>query len=181
MRQIDEVIIHCSATKPGWLFGATTTEKVAEIRRWHTDPRPIGRGWSDIGYHYLIDREGTVARGRPVERVGAHVKGHNTGTIGVCLIGAHGAAATDSFEDHFTQDQREAMHRLVKNLQDRFGALKISGHNEYANKGCPGFQVATEFSGPVRDAEHIHHDEAPAQGFLAALVAAILSLFGGRK
>lgn len=81
MRDINEIIVHCTATRPDWWQGKSTSEKVDEIRRWHVEDR----GWRDIGYHYLIDRDGTVAKGRPVEQVGAHCKGHNTGTIGISL------------------------------------------------------------------------------------------------
>ena len=67
MRKLDTIIIHCTATRSGWMEDSPTTEKVNEVRRWHLD-----RGWSDVGYHYLIDRDGTIASGRPVERSGAH-------------------------------------------------------------------------------------------------------------
>ena len=62
MRPISEIIIHCTDTRPDWMEGKTTSAKVAEIRRWHTDPQPKGRGWKDIGYHFLIDRDGRVAQ-----------------------------------------------------------------------------------------------------------------------
>ena len=137
MRKIDEVIIHCTATRPAWMAGAKTSEKVAEVKRWHVKDR----GWSDIGYHFLIDRDGTVAKGRPVSRTGAHVKGHNTGTIGVSLFGGHGATADDLFADHFTPAQDKALRRMLKDMQSIYGPVKISGHNEYAAKGCPGFKV----------------------------------------
>ncbi len=138
MRRIDEIIIHATATRPRWMHGQPTAKKVAEIRRWHVQER----GWSDIGYHFLIDRDGTVAKGRPVNIPGAHVRGHNATTIGIALIGGHGATATDAFEDHFTQEQNSALRGLIDELQRLYGpGLKISGHNEYANKACPGFQV----------------------------------------
>lgn len=138
MRPINEIIIHCTATRPEWWAGKSPAEKVAEVRRWHTRDR----GWSDIGYHYLIDRDGTVMSGRPVTRIGAHVQGHNTGTIGVSLFGGHGSAETDDFSDNFTPAQEAALRRLLDELQARFPAVrKISGHNEYAAKACPGFSV----------------------------------------
>ena len=140
MRKITELIIHCSATRPDWMEGAPITAKVAEMRKWHVQ----GRGWNDIGYHFLIDRPGDVAEGRPVAQTGAHVMGHNTGTIGICLIGGHGSAETDRFHQHFTEAQNEALQLLLVKLQGRFGpGLKVSGHNEYAAKACPGFNVAT--------------------------------------
>lgn len=170
MRQISEIIIHCSATRPEWMSANKTSEKVAEIRRWHMD-----KGWRDIGYHYLIDRDGTVATGRPVEQTGAHVKGHNTGTIGLCLIGGHGSDKTDQFDDHYTPEQDKALDRLLSNLTGRFGAVPVTGHNQYANKACPGFIVG---------ARHIDAPEAPPavevppQGLFAKLVGIIATIFG---
>jgi hypothetical protein len=138
MRPINEVIVHCTATRPDWDKDQTPQEKLAVIRRWHLD-----RGWSDIGYHFVIFRDGTVLSGRPVEKVGAHVKGHNRGTIGVSLEGGFGASSTDSFEDHFTEEQEKSLRKLLKDLQDTYNIDKITGHNLYAAKACPGFDVPT--------------------------------------
>ena len=137
MRPINEIIIHCTATTPNWWSDKSAQEKVEEVRRWHLD-----RGWSDIGYHYLIDRNGQVVEGRPVEKTGAHVKGHNTGTIGISLFGGHGSSAGDKFEDNFTEDQEQSLKRLIVDLTNRFPDIrKITGHNQYAAKACPGFSV----------------------------------------
>lgn len=138
MRPVDEIIVHCTATRPEWNRHLSTAEKVAHVHDWHVKDR----GWSDIGYHYLIDRDGTTLPGRPVERVGAHVAGHNTGSIGVALFGGHGSSETDKFSDHFTPQQENALRELLDELKVRFPAIKkISGHNEYAAKACPGFNV----------------------------------------
>ena len=143
MRDINEIIIHCTATRANWREGQRTSTKVAEVKRWHTAPKPEGRGWSDIGYHLLIDRDGTVAKGRPIERNGAHVVGHNTGTIGVSLFGGHGSAETDAFADNFTQAQNAALRKLINDLRSEYPNItKITGHNEYAAKACPGFNVS---------------------------------------
>ena len=143
MRKITGIIIHCAATRPDFMAGATTAERVAEIKRWHVQDR----GWSDIGYHYLIDRDGTVAKGRPIERDGAHVKGHNKGTIGICLFGGHGSSENDAFADNFTEAQDRALLGLIHTLRDEYGDLPISGHNEYAAKACPGFRVSRWYAG----------------------------------
>ena len=137
MRKITEIIVHCTATRPEWRAGQSLAEKVAEVRRWHLE-----RGFADIGYHYLIDRDGQVMVGRDVGRVGAHVKGRNTGTIGVALFGGHGSSEGDRFAENFTADQGEALENLVDQLRDEFGSLRVAGHNEYAAKACPGFNVA---------------------------------------
>lgn len=137
-RPISEIIIHCSATKPDWMAGRRTADKVAEIRRWHMQ----GNGWSDIGYHDLIDRDGTRARGRPIERIGAHVGGHNTGSAGVCLIGGDGSRENDPFEKNFTHPQEMALKAYIREMLALYpGITKISGHNQYDRKACPGFYV----------------------------------------
>ena len=138
MRPINEIIVHCTATRAQWMANEPTSAKVAEIRRWHTTSP---RNWSDIGYHYLIDRDGTVAEGRPIEKVGAHVKGHNTGTIGVSLIGGHGSAETDDFADNYTPEQDAALRKLLASLKAAHGITKISAHHDYAAKACPGFDL----------------------------------------
>ena len=154
MREINEIIVHCSATKPGWMSGKSAQAKVNEIRRWHVEDN----GWADIGYHKVIDISGAVIDGRPVEKAGAHTKGRNAKSIGVCLIGGWGAAATDQFEDHFTKEQDEALQLLLIDLQHQYGpGLMVSGHNQYAAKGCPGFSVRgwqearTTFAAPKKE------------------------------
>lgn len=144
MRTLNEIIIHCTDTRPNWWADRTSAEKVAEVRRWHTEER----GWSDIGYHFLIDCDGTVVEGRPLERVGAHVKNHNTGTIGISLFGGHGGSAGDQFLDNFTEDQERALMQLVRQLQDNYPTItNVSGHNQYAAKACPTFSVPAWLEG----------------------------------
>ncbi|UOA25918.1 N-acetylmuramoyl-L-alanine amidase [Pseudosulfitobacter sp. DSM 107133] len=144
MRTITTIIIHCSATHPNWMAGKRTSEKVAEIRRWHVEDR----GWADIGYNYVIDRDGTVAIGRDrdhdgdtFEEIGAHTKGHNSKSLGICLIGGHGSSATDAFESNFTEKQEAALRGLIARIEDQLGDLAIAGHNDFAAKACPGFKV----------------------------------------
>lgn len=137
MRPLSEIIVHCSATRPNWMDGKSAAAKVREIKLWHTRDN----GWSDIGYHFVIDRDGTVTQGRPLERVGSHTRGRNTGTIGVCLLGGFGAAATDAFAEHFTPSQDRALRALIADLQRKYGKLAVSGHNQWAAKACPGFNA----------------------------------------
>lgn len=135
MRPISKIIIHCAATKPTLNIGA------AEIKNWHTDPHPDGNGWSDIGYHAVIRRNGDIEYGRPIERTGAHVRGHNTGSIGICLVGGHGSSADDQFGDHFSEAQFKALIGLLQGLRLMLPGATIHGHNEFAAKACPGFRV----------------------------------------
>jgi len=141
MREITEIILHTSATDESWMRGHSLKNKVAEIRRWHTDPPPKGRGWRDIGYHFICDLDGAVMAGRPLEQVGAHVKGRNAGTVGICLIGKRGGKRADKFLDNFTEKQEAALVELIRALQQRFGKVPVTGHNQYANKECPCFDV----------------------------------------
>lgn len=180
MRALNEIIVHCSATRPEWWSGRSTTAKVAEIRRWHVR----GNGWKDIGYHYLIDRNGVVATGRPLEQVGAHVQGRNTGTIGICLIGGHGSSENDRFDQHFTAAQEFALRKLIDDLRGRFPSIKaVSGHNQYAAKACPGFNVPAWYGGQVKETpkfEHVTPNVLKPSPW-ARLFSALLSLFNSPK
>ena len=149
MRQINEIFIHCSATQPKWMASNSCQQKVEEIRRWHTD-----KGWSDIGYHFVLDRQGDVCVGRPVERVGAHAKGHNKNSIGICLIGGFGSDADDKFEEHYTDLQRKALDNLINDLTDTHSNAKIRGHNEISFKACPGFRVKEYLDGQSKAKEN---------------------------
>lgn len=142
MRNISEIIVHCTATRPDWMEGKTAIQKTAEIRRWHK-----GRGWRDIGYHFLIDRDGLVVEGRPVEQVGAHVRGRNAASIGVSLFGGHGSSERDQFGDNFTEAQEASLRGLISTLKGKYGDVAISGHNQWASKACPGFHVPSWYDG----------------------------------
>lgn len=139
---VREIIVHCSATRPDWMAGRTIAEKVAEIRRWH-----LANGWNDIGYHWIIDRDGKVLAGRAETVIGAHTVGKNSGTIGICLIGGHGSAETDSFSTHFTHQQDVTLGQMIDAISSRTQIERVSGHNEYAAKACPGFNVPAWMKG----------------------------------
>ena len=132
MRQIKEIILHCSATAEGRDY------TVADIDRWHKS-----RGCQCIGYHYVIYRDGSVHTGRPVAQIGAHCTGHNANSIGVCYIGGC-AADGKTPKDTRTPQQREALRRLVADLQKQYPGATVHGHREFAAKACPSFDVKTE-------------------------------------
>ena len=131
MRKINELIWHCSATPEG------RKVSVATIRKWHK-----ARGWSDIGYHKVVYLDGSVHDGRPMSRIGAHVKGHNTGSLGYCYVG--GTDKDGVAKDTRTEAQKIAMARLTREAIAHQGVTKVTGHNEYANKACPSFNVQTD-------------------------------------
>lgn len=129
MRTIKRVIVHCSDTPPTLDIGAK------DIRLWHTAPKPKGNGWLDIGYHYVIRRDGIMEPGRPVAHAGAHVAGHNYDTIGVCLVGG-------KWEADYEPEQYDALAALIRSLFRRYGNLEVLGHrNLDPKKGCPRFDV----------------------------------------
>lgn len=132
MRTINEIIVHCSATLEGRSFNA------ADIDRWHRQ-----RGFSRIGYHYVVLLDGVIERGRPEEVVGAHCKGHNRRSIGVCYIG--GLDHNNQPKDTRTAAQRHALLLLMRELKRRFPAATVHGHCEFAAKACPCFNAAAEY------------------------------------
>lgn len=128
MRTIDRLIIHCSATPEGRNY------TVSDIDHWHRQ-----RGFDGIGYHYVIYRDGSVHAGRPVERAGAHCTGYNATSIGICYIG--GCDRTGNPKDTRTDAQKAALRQLVATLHSRWPQATIHGHNEFAAKACPSFDV----------------------------------------
>lgn len=134
MRFINEIIVHCTATPEG---RAVT---VAEIDSWHK-----ARGWSGIGYHRVVGLKGERWAGRPIEAIGAHCEGHNTGTIGVVYVGGLTADGRNA-KDTRTETQKIALREELLDLQRRFPAIvRISGHNQYAAKACPCFDAKAEY------------------------------------
>jgi N-acetylmuramoyl-L-alanine amidase len=166
MRNINEINIHCSATKPGWKAGEGLAAQVAEIKRWHV----VDNGWSDIGYHYVIGRDGECKRGRKVDKSGAFEPKVNANGIGVCLVGGYGSNATDDFAKHYTPEQDATLRKLIAILQKQHpGIRKITGHNDYSSKACPGFKVQRWLAGaaPART----FSESGTAQGAGVATVA----------
>lgn len=179
---VAEIIIHCAATRPDWMAGEPLRAKVDEIRRWHMSPP---NNWRDIGYHYVIDRDGLVARGRAETTVGAHVAGRNTGTIGVCLIGGHGSKPDDDFQQHFTVAQERALVALIADIRTRADIRVISGHNQYSSKACPGFRVPDWLPGAqahfwANVVKPITGSKSPSNKPAPGLLTRILTMLKGR-
>lgn len=131
-RRIDKIIIHCSATPEGKDY------TVEQIRQWH-----LARKFSDIGYHYVIYRDGSIHLGRSENVVGAHTTGYNTHSIGICIIGGMTADNTKP-KDTRTEAQRVALIKLIRELKAKYPSATIHGHNEFANKACPSFIVKND-------------------------------------
>lgn len=148
MRPINLLVVHCSATPAARDIG------VNEIRGWHK-----ANGWNDIGYHYVIRRDGTVETGRAEAIAGAHVSGHNAKSIGVCLVG--GVKPDMTPEANFTPAQFIALEQLLRQLKGRFPTARICGHRDLSPdrngdgkvtpgewvKACPTFDVPAWWAG----------------------------------
>lgn len=141
------IVVHCSATRPALDIGRH------EIREWH-----LAKGWADIGYAAVIRRNGLVEFGRHFDDIGAHVAGHNSTTVGVCLVGGlypSGLEAEDDFDGLFTEAQARALVHMLVALRDAYPIAKIVGHRDLSPdknmngkiekaewmKSCPGFDV----------------------------------------
>ena len=133
MREINLIVIHCAATTPSMDIG------VREIREWH-----LARGWSDIGYHYVIRRSGLIEIGRKLEIAGAHAQGYNAKSIGICLAGG-----LNEFD--FSVKQLAALETKLTRLMAQFPDVKICGHHDLnPDKECPRFNVG-EWVKPLLD------------------------------
>ena len=132
MRDIDLIVVHCAATPEG---RDVSTE---EIRQWHLD-----RGWSDIGYHFVVELDGTVGDGRALERAGAHASGYNKNSIGVCYVG--GVDSDMEPKDTRTEEQKESLVELLTRLMYEYPDAQIIGHCDVSEKACPSFDAKTEY------------------------------------
>ena len=132
-RNIKELIVHCSATPEGKDYSVDT------IRQWH-----LQRGFSDIGYHYVIYRDGSIHIGRDESIIGAHCTGHNTNSIGVCYIGGC-ASDGKTPKDTRTLQQKESLLSLLKTLKIKYPNAKIYPHYKFAAKACPSFNAEEEY------------------------------------
>lgn len=145
-RRIDLILVHCTATPEGKDY------TVEDIRSWHTAPKPKGNGWSDIGYHYIIYRDGSVHLGRDVDIAGAHCEGFNSHSIGIVYVGGleyiPGKPVSElPVKDTRTEAQKLALLDLLVKLRKLYPNAEISGHRNYDKKGklCPSFDARSEY------------------------------------
>lgn len=139
-RIINEIIVHCSATREGFDY------TVSDITKWHKQ-----RGFSTIGYHYVIYRDGSINTGRDVNVSGAHCEGHNSHSVGVCYIGGlenrlnPKTGKYDIPKDTRTAAQKASLLKLLRQLRSLYPSAKIRGHRDFANKACPSFDATKEY------------------------------------
>ena len=122
-RKVTRVFLHCSASDN------PAHDNIATIKRWHTDPKPNGRGWTDVGYHYFINKGGGIEHGRPLSRIPAAQARHNTGTIAICLSGL----------EQFTEAQFISLRNLCRAILKDLPDVTFHGHCEVSAKACPVF------------------------------------------
>ena len=142
MVRINKIIIHCAATPNGVALSARHKKSAAHvIDDWHEHAgfrREINnrinfnRHLGYIGYHFVIDADGTLENGHKIGEIGAHCKGQNQGSIGICLVGT----------DRFTMRQWDVLAKLINELAQKYPQATLHGHREFAAKICPGFDVA---------------------------------------
>tara|TARA_R100000935_G_scaffold54808_1_gene84047 strand:- start:1153 stop:1575 length:423 start_codon:yes stop_codon:yes gene_type:complete len=135
MREISKAIVHCTATPEG---RPTTVE---DIRSWH-----MARGWSDIGYHYVIYLDGSIHEGRPVGKMGAHCKGQNRNSIGIAYVGGIDKKHFKP-KDTRTKEQKESLIEILTELKHLHCDLSIYGHRDFSSKACPSFDATKEYEG----------------------------------
>jgi len=124
-RSINEIIIHCSASRHGIT--------IKDIDRWHK-----ARGWDGCGYNIVIESDGRVGWGRDINTVGAHCKGHNSHSIGICMIG--GDDGNKMYK--FNSEQLKELKIVIEGIFMTYGVMPVVGHREYnKHKTCPCFNV----------------------------------------
>lgn len=133
-RRITEIIVHCTATPEGKDY------TIKDITAWHKQ-----RGFSTIGYHYVVYRDGSVHTGRDVNVAGAHCTGHNAHSIGVCYVGGL-AKDGKTPKDTRTNVQKASLEILLRKLRTLYPTAKIYGHNTFSAKACPCFDVKKEYA-----------------------------------
>jgi len=146
-QKTDLIVIHSSATSENADIG------VKEIRAWHT-----AKGWSDIGYHLVIRRDGQVEVGRSSELVGAHAKGVNERSFSICVVG--GANKRGEPELNFTTLQWDSLAHVCDVQQAAYPGSLIVGHRNVSETAtsCPSFDVQSWWASLVREKESVPKD-----------------------
>jgi len=141
MKQSDvkKIIVHCSATREG-----DDSINAEVIDRWHKK-----RGWKGIGYHFCVLIDGTIETGRMVNKCGAHTKGLNCSSIGVCYIGGveseRDSRGKYPAKDTRTPEQKDSLLKLLSVLRKMYPDATIHGHRDFAAKACPSFDATEEY------------------------------------
>lgn len=184
----DTIMIHCLATSRQWGEGKSARDMMKEVTRWHTDPKPQGRGWRAVAYAAIVDYAGDAALGRDLdgdgnvlEETAAAARGWNTNAIHLAIAGGRGSHEHDKFEEHYTHRQDATLRAMILEIEAIAGRkMTLMGHNQVARKACPGFQVDQWWESKVPQ------EPDPLPAFTPdkptnPLVAFFLALFGRLK
>lgn len=134
-RRINLIVIHCTGTEEG------EDVTVQAIRNWHVK----GNGWRDIGYHYVIYRDGSLHEGRDVNISGGHTRGYNSNSIGIVYVGGCPKGHLDQNKDTRTPEQKATLLQLLKDMRKIYPHAKIVGHKDLNKTGCPSFDAKSEY------------------------------------
>lgn len=133
-RLINLIVVHTAQTKPSmdyvdaaWIDHIHRTEKK----------------FNSIGYHHVIKRDGTLERGRPHDNIGAHVRGYNSDSIGICMAGGLSEDG-EHFVDNYTSEQMNTLYNLITEMLKAYPEAELRGHRDLdSHKACPCFDVRT--------------------------------------
>ena len=134
-RKITLIVVHCTGTEEG------QDVTVQAIRNYHVNHN----GWRDIGYHYVIYRDGSLHEGRDVNISGGHARGYNSNSIGIVYVGGCPKGHLDQSKDTRTAAQKATLLRLLKDMRRMYPAARIVGHRDLNNTSCPGFDAKNEY------------------------------------
>lgn len=130
-KHTNKIIIHFTETAEFQNFD------INKVREWH-----IQRGFSDIGYHFLIKLDGTVQIGRQIDLIGAHCHGENYDSVGICYVG--GKCHDGTLGDTRTLEQIKSIETVIAFVRSVYGYIPCFGHNDFSKKVCPGYNVKNE-------------------------------------
>lgn len=126
-RKVSKVFIHCSDSDRYY------HDNIETIRKWHVQDN----GWSDVGYHFFITKDGYIHTGRDIKKIPSAQKGHNTGSIAICLSG----------RNEFTEKQFESLRKFCKEIKQAYdNKITFHGHCEVSGKTCPVFDYKEELN-----------------------------------
>lgn len=133
MRKIHRVIVHCADTPASMDIG------FEEIDAWHAERGFKSPSGIHCGYHYILTRSGDIEKGRPPEEAGAHARGYNRDSLGICLVGGRGKDGKPEF--NFTHKQMSTLYRLLVALTTEYPEVEVIGHRDVSDKACPSFDL----------------------------------------
>jgi N-acetyl-anhydromuramyl-L-alanine amidase AmpD len=157
-------------------YSATYSDQDLDVR--DIDKMHRARGFNSVGYHYIIKRDGMIERGRKETEIGAHVKGQNTGKIGICLIGGlERSSGPNIGVDNRTDAQKRSAASLIRDMLTRYPGAKVVGHRDLAATLCPAYDAAAWWASVNKPSVSLTPDRPTTPHWLQTLIAAIVAFF----